>query len=94
MCSGSSAFFKCPYCPCMFASQHDLDLHLKAFGDYSHRDYWYSVHVVLEEDGHNAFVDDHGGWHWSKRKSVRGSVIRKCRRIINEHALEEADKNG
>jgi len=47
----------------MFASQQDLDLHLKAFGDYAHRDLWYCVHVVLEEDGHNAGVDSHGSWH-------------------------------
>jgi len=24
--------YKCPYCPCVFATQHDLDAHLQAFG--------------------------------------------------------------
>ena len=84
MCSGSHVFFQCPYCPCMFCSQHDLDLHLKAFGDYAHRDLWYSVHVVLEADGHNAGVDEHGSWHWSRRKSVHPRKVRKCREIIDE----------
>jgi len=71
----------------MFASQQDLDLHLKAFGDYAHRDLWYSVHVVLEADGHNAGVDSHGSWHWSRRKSVHPSKVRKCRKILAEHGF-------
>jgi hypothetical protein len=87
MGSDSSIFFKCPYCPCIFVSQHDLDLHLKAFGDYAHRDLWYSVHVVLEADEHNVFVDEHGSWHWSRRKSVHHSRVRKCRRILEEHGF-------
>jgi len=86
--SGSSVFFQCPYCPCMFVCQSDLDLHLKVFGNYDHKDLWYCVHVVLEADGHNAGVDSHGSWRWSdRRKSVHHNTIRKCRKIIAEHGF-------
>jgi hypothetical protein len=55
--------FRCPFCPCVFSSQYDLDLHLKAFGAIPHLDLWRSIHIQLEIDGHNAGVDDHGeGW--------------------------------
>ena len=88
MVSGSSVSFKCPYCPCRFSCQSDLDLHLKRFGDCDHRDLWDCVHIVLEADGHDAGVDDHGDWHWSsKRKSVHPSKVRKCRKILAEHGF-------
>ena len=88
MDSDSSTFFKCPYCPCMFSSQQDLDLHLKRFGNYAHRDLWYCVHVVLEADSYNTGVDSHGSWHWgNRRRSVRPNIVRKCRLIVNEHGF-------
>ena len=72
----------------MFVSQSDLDLHLKRFGDYDHYDLWHCVQIVLEADGHDAGVDEHGDWHWSyKRKRVSRSVIRKCRAILDEHGF-------
>lgn len=86
--SGSSVLIQCSYCPCMFCSQHDLDLHLEAFGSYNHKDLWFCVHVVLDVDGSIAGVDGHGGWHWSnRRKRVHHSTIRKCRLIIAEHGF-------
>jgi hypothetical protein len=87
MVSGSSVSFKCPYCPCVFVCQSDLDLHLKRFGDYDHRDLWDCVHIVLEADGHDAGVDEHGDWHFSKRKRVHHSKVRTCRKILDEHGF-------
>ena len=88
MVSGSSVFLRCPYCPCVFCCQSDLDLHLKRFGNYDHLDLWRCVHIVLEADGHDAGVDEHGDWHWNyKRKSVRSSVVRKCRKFLSEHGF-------
>lgn len=71
----------------MFSSQQDLDLHLKRFGNYDHLDLWRCVHIVLEADGYNAGVDSHGSWHWSRRKSVHHSKVRKCRKILAEHGF-------
>jgi hypothetical protein len=45
--SGSSVF-KCPFCPCVFCSEHDLLLHLKAFGDAPHLLEWERQHRDLE----------------------------------------------
>jgi len=88
MVSGSSVSFKCPYCKCVFCTQHDLDLHLKRFGDCDHLDLWECVHILMNEDGHDAGVDEHGDWHWRyKGKGVSSSKIRKCRRIIAEHGF-------
>lgn len=88
MLSVSSVGFRCPYCPCVFSCESDLDLHLKAFGDVAHRDLWRCVHIVLEADGSIAGVDNHGGWHWSyKRRSVHPSSVRNCRLIIDERGF-------
>ena len=84
----SGSYIRCPFCPCIFVSQSDLDLHLKRFGDYNHRDLWDCVCIILEENGHDAGVDEHGDWHWNyKRKSVRSSVVRKCRKFLSEHGF-------
>jgi hypothetical protein len=88
MSSGSHVIFKCPYCPCMFSSQQDLDSHLKRFGNYDHLDLWRCVHIILEADGAIAGVDGHGDWHWgSKRKRVSRDTIRRCRAILAEHGF-------
>jgi len=54
--------FICPFCPCRFFSQVDLDLHLVAFGNIPHLAVWRSAHAQLEIDGHNAGVDNHGAF--------------------------------
>jgi len=36
--------FRCGFCPCVFASQVDLDLHLKAFGSVPHFRLWERTH--------------------------------------------------
>ena len=36
--------FRCEFCPCVFASQVDLDLHLKAFGSVPHLRLWERTH--------------------------------------------------
>jgi len=71
----------------MFVCQGDLDLHLKRFGDCDHLDLWRCVGILLEEDGYDAGVDDHGRDWGSKRKRVSRSVIRKCRAILDEHGF-------
>lgn len=87
MVSDSPVSFKCPYCKCIFVCQVDLDLHLKRFGDYDHSDLYRCVGIVLEADGYDADVDGHGDWHWTKRKRVRFSVVRKCRKILAERSF-------
>lgn len=54
--------FKCPFCPCVFSSQVDLDLHLVAFDNIPHLAVWRFAHKQLEIDGHNVGVDDHDGF--------------------------------
>ncbi len=72
--------FRCPSCPCVFCSQLDLDLHLKAFGDV-HLDVWRCTHILLEEDGFLAGVDIHGEWHWGDT-SVHHNTVLACRRLL------------
>lgn len=45
--------FPCLYCPCVFSSQIDLDLHLTAFGSGSvfHVRLWRCVHALLDVYG-------------------------------------------
>lgn len=63
--------FRCPFCPCVFSSQVDLDLHLKAFGSVPHLCLFRGVHFLLE-------VDVDGKWHrWYKRYICR-FMFRKC----------------
>jgi len=44
--SNSEVSFKCPFCPCVFSTAVDLNLHLGVFGrdEVSHRDIFCSVH--------------------------------------------------
>lgn len=77
----SEVVFKCRWCPCVFSSQLDLDLHLKAFGDnISHFGARRCVLVLLEvecEINRGGFsVDD---WHWSARRSLSANTVRACR---------------
>ena len=87
MDSGSS--FKCPYCPCVFVTKHDLDLHLKAFGDVSHLRLWRCVYILLVVDGCGAGVDDHGEWHWRDSRFPHPNTVRGCREL-----LSEAERSG
>ena len=36
--------FRCEFCPCVFASQVDLDSHLKTFGSVPHLRLWERIH--------------------------------------------------
>jgi len=76
--------FKCPYCPCMFFCQSDLDVHLKAFGDASHLRLWRCVHVLLEVDGNEAGVDSHGDWSRRSKRDKRFSpnAVLACRDFV------------
>lgn len=75
--------FPCPFCPCVFSSRSDLDLHLKAFGNFLHLRLWRCVHVLLEVDGSVAGVDNHGGW-FHKSKRIYASTVRACRKLLIE----------
>lgn len=88
MCSGSSVVFKCPFCPCEFCCESDLELHLKTFGEIPHFRLWFCVHVLLEKDGSVAGVDAHGDWHWRSRRYIRSSTVRSCRKTLSERGLD------
>jgi len=79
----SGSFVRCPFCPCVFVSQSDLDLHLKAFGDVPHIRQWRCVHILLEEGGHDAGVDGHGEWHWRYSRSIHPNTVRACRELLS-----------
>lgn len=82
--SGSS--IRCSFCHCVFCSQLDLDLHLKAFGSVPHLRLWHCVHILLEIDGCNTGVDDHGEWHWSERDFAHPNTVRACRELLSNLA--------
>ena len=44
--SNREVCYKCPFCPCVFSTVSDLNLHLERFGsdEVSHRDVFCSVH--------------------------------------------------
>ena len=81
----SGSYFKCPYCSCIFVTKSDLDSHLKAFGDFSHKREFECKHILLEADGYDAGVDNHSDWHWSyKKNSVHANRVRACRKLLSE----------
>lgn len=80
MDSGSSVC--CPFCPCLFSSQFDLDLHLKVFGNSNHFRLWRCVHILLEEDGCDAGVDCHGEWY-QKSRDISPNTVRACRDLLS-----------
>jgi len=78
--------FRCPFCPCVFSSQHDLDLHLKAFDAVPHLRLWRCIHILLEEDGSDASVDERSDWHWSNVRSIHPNTVRACRDFVAKRA--------
>lgn len=80
----SGSYIKCPFCRCVFCSEEDLALHLKAFGSVPHVRELKCVHILLEEDEHNAGVDEHCEWHWSNRSPVYASSVRVCRKLLEK----------
>jgi hypothetical protein len=40
--------FECPFCPCVFVCEEDLNLHLKTFKSYPHLEDWRQTHRDLE----------------------------------------------
>jgi hypothetical protein len=83
----SDSFFRCPFCQCVFCSEVDLDLHLKAFGNVPHLRKWHCAHVLLEVDGFDAGVDEHGEWHWSE-SSYSPNTVRACRKLLSDDLAE------
>lgn len=75
-------FFQCPFCPCLFFSQYNLDCHLEAFGRKEHLRLWRCSHILLAEDGHVAGVDGHGDWFWSNKRFHRPIVVKNCRVLM------------
>ena len=45
-------YFECPYCPCVFVSEKDLDKHMKQYGDdpEMHKRKWKRNHIDLERN--------------------------------------------
>lgn len=78
------SLFKCPFCPCVFASRSDLDLHVKAFGDAHHLQRWRCVHVLLEVEGNEAEVDGHEDWSRRDKRDKRFSpnAVKACRVLV------------
>jgi hypothetical protein len=62
--------FRCLFCPCVFSSQVDLDLHLKAFGAVPHLCLWRGVHFLI----------NHGSvrWHRRYKRYICPSVFQHC----------------
>jgi hypothetical protein len=59
-----------------------LDLHLKAFGNVPHLRLSRCVHILLEVDGYDAGVDDHGEWYRHGR-SIHPNTVRACRELLS-----------
>lgn len=69
--------FQCPFCPCVFFSQVDLDLHLKAFGNVPHLCLWCGTHFLIE-------VGVYGGkWHRWYKRYICPFVFQKCLDFLN-----------
>ena len=85
---------QCPFCPCVFASQWDLDLHLKVFGRVEHSRLALCVAILVEVEGHNAGVDDQGTWQ--RRKSDRlfnSKRIKACRALVEKSKALRAKRS-
>lgn len=52
--------FNCPFCSCLFFTEHDLALHLRAFSDVgeAHKDAVRRPHEFIEEFGSERLSDD------------------------------------
>jgi len=66
----------------VFACQFDLDLHLERFGNVAHLQLWECVHLLLEEDGFEAGVDNHGEGGRRGSRAYRDRV-RACRDLLS-----------
>jgi hypothetical protein len=78
----SDSSVRCLFCLCVFSSPLDLDFHLKAFGNAPHLRLWRCVHILLEVDGCDAGVDDHGEWHWRDSRCPHPNTVRACRELL------------
>ena len=57
--------YKCPSCPCIFFTQHDLHRHRQTFGAGNHNEEYTATHKRLERDQD---TDDSDGWFLSKNE--------------------------
>jgi hypothetical protein len=98
MASNVDGLFQCPFCPCVFSSQHDLDSHLKAFGNVPHQRLSLCVAILSEVDGHEAGVDSHGDWRRDKSDRLfNPKTIRACRALVEKCKMmrtERSDESG
>ncbi len=86
---------KCPFCTCIFSSQRDLDLHLKAFGSVKHGRLVLCVAILSEVEGHNAGVDDHGSWRRGKRDRLfNPRTVKACRDLVEKSRLMRREQNN
>jgi hypothetical protein len=54
--------FPCRWCPCIFCSVSDLELHLKFFGDKDHSDSWRVMHSKTQH-------------HWKRVRFPNGELF-------------------
>lgn len=64
--------FKCQFCPCVFLSQEDLDVHMLAFGSdgVAHN----RMFVFLSQE-FKPFEYGYIGYCWLRRKPVANTII-------------------
>jgi len=91
--NGPPVFYKCPGCPCLFLTPHDLKKHLDTFGTL-HEDKWRKFHEKLDS---GAPVED-AKPEW--RRGTYGDEIclaesdPKLTKIVAEHCGEWTQCGG
>lgn len=75
-------FFRCRFCPCVFCSQADLDLHLRAFGDNSHIRAWRCIRILASVTGYESGVDDHAEGNYGRIPFYHLNTVRACREFL------------
>ena len=83
--------FRCPFCPCVFCTQVDLDLHLKAFGNVPHLRLWQCVHVLAEVDGSYDESYTRRDWSWQDKR-YSPNRVRMCQEFRRKFPSAFADR--
>lgn len=75
--------FDCPFCDCIFFSEHDLALHLKAFSDVgdAHKDAVRLLHAFIEEFGTDRLSDDFSKVEFAYPEQIISSLVWDIRKF-------------
>ena len=84
MADSDFVWYRCPYCRFLCLTPHDLALHLKAYGNVPHTRLVECTRILFEVEGHKKGVDDHGEWSWRDSSSLHPSIVKSCRRLLDE----------